>query len=213
MAKDKTKSKVKNENVEKAEPTRERILREAMRLFAEKGYERTSVGDIQKEAGLTFGSGALYKHFSSKQAVLEAGVWEFIETGERERTAFLHLPDDFEDALNEVNKKVLASFKRDRETLRVVWRELEHFPELIDEIRSRRIQPGFKMFAEWLDSREQSKAIKKHDAEATAVVLLGALVFYRLMEALLDETPGKISEERFAKAWTELAERGLKADG
>jgi hypothetical protein len=30
----------------------ERILREAMRLFADKGYERTSIADIQRAAGL-----------------------------------------------------------------------------------------------------------------------------------------------------------------
>jgi AcrR family transcriptional regulator len=49
---------------------RERILFEATRLFAERSYERTSVADVQEAAGLTRGSGALYKHFLSKEALL-----------------------------------------------------------------------------------------------------------------------------------------------
>ena len=49
----------------------DRILREAMRLFAERGYERTTVPDIQEAAGLAPGSGAMYKHYPSKDAVQE----------------------------------------------------------------------------------------------------------------------------------------------
>src|SRR4051795_9638026 len=55
-------------------PTRERILAAALELFAEGGYEGTSVGDIEAAAGLSPRSGALYKHFASKAAVLEAAM-------------------------------------------------------------------------------------------------------------------------------------------
>lgn len=37
--------------------TRERILTEAMRLFGEKGYEATTIAEIEAAAGLTPGSG------------------------------------------------------------------------------------------------------------------------------------------------------------
>ncbi|MFZ5669419.1 MAG: TetR/AcrR family transcriptional regulator [Pseudomonadota bacterium] len=52
------------------EPTRERILFAAMRLFADKGYLSTSVADILKEAGAN--SGSLYHFFPTKQDVLLA---------------------------------------------------------------------------------------------------------------------------------------------
>src|SRR3712207_7446858 len=67
----------------KRSTAKERILREAMRLFAERGYERTSIADIQAAAGLAPGSGALYKHFPSKEAVLAAGLDEFMAGGAR----------------------------------------------------------------------------------------------------------------------------------
>src|SRR5438105_11765519 len=54
--------------------TRERIVAAALRLFAEHGYRGTSVGDIEAAAGLSPRSGALYKHFPSKAAVLEAAM-------------------------------------------------------------------------------------------------------------------------------------------
>lgn len=55
-------------------PTRERLTIEAMRLFSTQGYEATSISQIEAAAGLSAGSGALYHHFKSKEALLEAGI-------------------------------------------------------------------------------------------------------------------------------------------
>src|SRR5258708_36874716 len=55
-------------------PTRERLVSEAMRLFSAQGFEATSVSQIEAAAGLAPGSGALYHHFKSKEALLNAGI-------------------------------------------------------------------------------------------------------------------------------------------
>jgi len=48
--------------------TRDRVLREAARLFAERGFHGTSVEDIGAACGIS--GPALYKHFAGKDAVL-----------------------------------------------------------------------------------------------------------------------------------------------
>ena len=45
--------------------TKERILDEALRLFAQSGYMGTSMNDIADRLGVT--KAALYKHYTSKQ--------------------------------------------------------------------------------------------------------------------------------------------------
>jgi TetR/AcrR family transcriptional repressor of nem operon len=50
----------------------ERIVKEASRLFRERGFENVTVGEIMKAAGLTHG--AYYAHFGSKQDLQEAAV-------------------------------------------------------------------------------------------------------------------------------------------
>jgi len=55
--------------------TEERILKEAMRLFLERGYHGTSIDDITQAAGLT--KGALYWHFESKEDLLKRIIKEF----------------------------------------------------------------------------------------------------------------------------------------
>jgi TetR/AcrR family transcriptional regulator, transcriptional repressor for nem operon len=51
----------------------DRILKEAARLFRERGFDRAGVAEIMKAAGLTHG--AFYAHFASKEA-LEAEAVE-----------------------------------------------------------------------------------------------------------------------------------------
>jgi AcrR family transcriptional regulator len=51
-------------------PTKERILLEALSLFAEKGYEAVSVAEIADAVGIKAPS--LYKHYTSKQDIFDA---------------------------------------------------------------------------------------------------------------------------------------------
>jgi TetR/AcrR family transcriptional repressor of nem operon len=50
----------------------EQIVKEASRLFRERGFENVTVGEVMKAAGLTHG--AFYAHFGSKQELQEAAV-------------------------------------------------------------------------------------------------------------------------------------------
>jgi TetR/AcrR family transcriptional repressor of nem operon len=50
----------------------ERIVKEASRLFRERGFENVTVGEVMKAAGLTHG--AFYAHFASKQELQQAAV-------------------------------------------------------------------------------------------------------------------------------------------
>src|SRR6201981_3140157 len=58
--------------VEETAAKHERIVKEASRLFRERGFENVSVGEVMKAAGLTHG--AFYAHFSSKEELQAAAV-------------------------------------------------------------------------------------------------------------------------------------------
>jgi len=55
-----------------ADQTRERLLRAAADVFAERGYDGTRVADIAAAAGVS--NGALYAHFGSKAELLLAAL-------------------------------------------------------------------------------------------------------------------------------------------
>ena len=50
----------------------DRIVREASRLFRERGFANVSVSEVMKAAGLTHG--AFYAHFGSKEELQAAAV-------------------------------------------------------------------------------------------------------------------------------------------
>lgn len=59
---------------EKDEAKRQKITAAAKRLFAERGYEATSIADLAREASLPVGS--VYTYFENKEAILRAVVEE-----------------------------------------------------------------------------------------------------------------------------------------
>lgn len=54
------------------EKSRNLILQTALKLFAKKGYQGTSVADIAKEAGIS--KGLAYNYFKSKKELIEAVI-------------------------------------------------------------------------------------------------------------------------------------------
>jgi TetR/AcrR family transcriptional regulator, transcriptional repressor for nem operon len=58
--------------VEETAAKHERIVKEASRLFRERGFENVSVGEVMKAAGLTHG--AFYAHFASKEELQAAAI-------------------------------------------------------------------------------------------------------------------------------------------
>jgi AcrR family transcriptional regulator len=65
-----------NQNVARGAATREHLIEVATKLFAERGYEDTSIETVLQEASVSRGS--LYHHFKNKEALFEA-VLEALE--------------------------------------------------------------------------------------------------------------------------------------
>src|SRR5262245_25035285 len=59
-----------SKKIERGQATRQRLVGTAARLFAERGYEATSIEEMLQE--LQVSRGALYHHFDSKEALFEA---------------------------------------------------------------------------------------------------------------------------------------------
>ncbi len=87
--------------------TKERILEEALTLFAENGYDGTGVDAIAERVGIKGPS--LYKHFKSKEDILNA----LIDTAETRYDDYFgseehigRIPDDMEDFIQMTMKRV-----------------------------------------------------------------------------------------------------------
>ena len=93
--------------------TRERILQTALTLFAERGYAGTSMSDIAGALGLS--KAALYRHYESKQAILDSIVAR-MEARDREQAQEsgvpVEAPGEDDAAYRETKLAQLCAFSK-----------------------------------------------------------------------------------------------------
>lgn len=188
-------------------PTRERLVGAATRLFAEKGFEATSVGEIEEAVGLVPRRGTLYKHFSSKADLLDAVVDAHVV----EADAFLALAKtiygqdpptlargELAELVREFGRGFLAQLDNHRELTRIVEHDGERFPDLNARIRTEVVVPGYRAVTETL----QRIAPRETDAAAHAAVLLASLTGLRRTAWTFGAKAYSISDARALDAWT-----------
>jgi AcrR family transcriptional regulator len=187
--------------------TRERIVTEAIRLFARHGFSGTTVGDIEQAAGLAPRAGGLYKHFRSKEEVLSAAIERHVREMERIRSRLEVMPlGDLRAELTLAARWALAELGEEQLVMKVVQKDGDRFPELVREVHARIVAPGHAQAARIFERMFAELGITGRDHRATAAVALGALVDYRLEQTMFGVPPGGIGEEDFIEAWVDTWE-------
>jgi AcrR family transcriptional regulator len=196
-------------------PTRQRLLDEGLRLFAAQGFRATAVGDIETAAGLQPRRGALYKHFPSKQALLEAAVRSHLERA----AAGANLVDELDlGALGAdrtqlrpvvvgLGRWFLAEMDRMRDLTRVLEHDGQRMGELTREVKTDIVDLSYRTAARLITV----VAPRTEDPEAVAVLILGPLVALRRTEWTFGQAPLEIDDQRTLAAWTEMTLATLDA--
>lgn len=186
--------------------TKHRLLAEAIRLFSEHGFGSTSVAQIQEASGLTGGSGALYKHFSSKHQLLDTALTTFLDDLDRSATALEDAVDaDIPVALRRIATTVWEAMASQRMISRIILRDLEQLPDLLDRVWDRMMHQVYETFGAWIKARSDRGDIVVDDPAATAAVLLASLTYFQLLDDLIDRSPGNVERERYLQAWLHSA--------
>lgn len=194
--------------------TRQRILDEAVRLFSTRGYDATTVVDIQVACGLTPGSGALYKHFSSKEELLEHAVRRNLETmALRHADAVADLPADPHEALRLLADVVWTVMDGERDLIRIMIREFAGFPQLFEQMWKGVLAHLYRQCAEWITALRDRGQADVTDPEATAAVLIASLTYYPILDMLIGHTPGDLERQRYLIAWLDHAATTLGCPG
>lgn len=186
--------------------TKQRLVDEAMRLFADRGFRGTTVGDIEDAAGLAARAGGFYRHFANKRDVLQAGVERHMNDVRSMGDVIDLLPlGDVRSELTLLVRWLLNELSRERDVCRVIEKEGERFPELVELMWERVIRQGYADAAEF--ARRRLKGLELADAvdvDALAAIAVSAVVNYRRTEWTFGHPPGDIDEERFVATFVEM---------
>ncbi|MGX1161384.1 TetR family transcriptional regulator [Arthrobacter sp. SLBN-100] len=139
----------------------------ALEMFAERGYEQTSMDDIARAANV--GRKSLYRHFANKADLVWGGMGPVIEASERElesTPAESRSPSEILDALRQAviaGVAVLRDLSVTRGRLRLIAEHPDLMGRSYDFLGSRREQTA-------------SYLIKRGISEETARFLCAALI-------------------------------------
>lgn len=184
--------------------TRERIVAAALELFSERGYTATSIGEIERAAGLAPRSGALYKHFPSKQALLEVAFEERIDEIEafNDRVELAPL-GDLRAELTLIARWGLAELARERVLLRLVMREGDRVPGLADRFHEAIVRRGLDLSVRILERYAAERGFELADSEALGEVVCASLVGFSLQQTIFGARFAGLEDERFIAAWVD----------
>jgi AcrR family transcriptional regulator len=196
--------------------SRKRIMSAALRLFGEHGFAATTVAQIEREAGLSGGSGALYRHFRSKDELLVAAVqarltdrdrWSRFLEPDFSITALLGTPPagaSLVYKLTTLCRIGLARLEHDRDVTRILLRDNTIAPEVLEVFRREEFAVVTAVVARALSELAPPQS-GNEDWNATAAVLVGAIAHYWLMSDIFDGNhPADVGVDRYLEATAEL---------
>jgi TetR/AcrR family transcriptional regulator, transcriptional repressor of aconitase len=181
---------------------RDEILQAALRCFADKGYQRTSMADIIDESGLS--AGAIYGHFAGKKELFAAVATRVLEA----RTSDLEARRSQGEPLapGEVIATLLDGMRREpfSHVLVQLWAEAAVDPDirtLAQGVLNRLRGAVQARIAEWA-AAEPGRVDGDPDAwaERLAPVVLGLGPGFRIQRELVDD----FDEEAYLAALPEM---------
>ncbi len=182
--------------------TRERLVTEAMRLFGAQGYQATSVAQIEAAAGLAPGSGALYHHFKSKEALLDAGIDRQLDRRRamRDIRALFAGLGDLRIELTMLGRYILAVLDEETQLLQIA----SHIPPG----RATRLHDAYAalfdgLYAELTDwIQNWAPTMDQHDAATLATVGVNALLGKRATSTVFHTPHADSADEHYIAEWT-----------
>jgi AcrR family transcriptional regulator len=183
--------------------TKDRLLAEGMRLFALQGFRATTVGQIEAAAGLQPRRGALYRHFPSKEALLDEAVRRHLDSVRARRTEVVRgeVADVGDEALA-LGRYVLDELASQRAVVDVFEREGERVAEQRDAFREQVSDAGYRVMAEALRRWIGGDPAPGFDVDGAAVLLLGALINLHRSTWTFAGPPLGLDEGRILAAWS-----------
>jgi AcrR family transcriptional regulator len=187
-----------------ATPTRERLVTEAMRLFSAKGYEATSVSQIEAAAGLAAGSGALYHHFKSKDALLDAGIDRQLDrrSAMRDIRAMFAGLGDLRAELTLLGRYLLSVIDEEIELLQIAARTPTGRSTRLDTAYAALVGGLNAELADWMAA--WSPTLDQQQRTTLATLGVNGILGMRFATTLFHQTESLVPDDQYLAEWTGL---------
>lgn len=174
--------------------TRQRILGEAVKLFAKMGYARSTTRALAAAAGVT--EVTLFRYFESKEKLFEAAMQQFGGPVVASMIEAQLTGEDYRADLMRVCTLFMKLMQQRGEIIRLALCEVSHFPEL-RETMAQNPSILLDVIAGYLQQQIDRKCIRPIHPYAAAQIFFGTVFSYGLLtNVLIDPTEAKATAEQ-----------------
>jgi AcrR family transcriptional regulator len=156
---------------EQPKPRKEEILDVATRLFAEGGYEGTSMNDVAERVGMRKAS--LFYHFATKDALYEAVLDRLVASLQVALEAIYASSGTFEDRLDAVTEMLVTVLASHPYAARLLLREAMDWGPVIRGKLLDRILLVLEAAAAWLRAGQEQGVFVEGDPKQLVLSSIG----------------------------------------
>lgn len=173
-------------------PRRDEIVAEATRLFAERGYEGTSMGDLAACVGLRKAS--LFHHFESKDTLYATVLTQLVDSVGAAMFAAMAAEGSFVERLDRLSEAITGILGAEPHAARLLMREAMDWGPVVRTDLGVRIQAVLEAAVEFVSAGQREGVFDPAlDARQLVITTIGAhfipFVIDRTVEAFVGQSP------------------------
>jgi TetR/AcrR family transcriptional regulator, fatty acid metabolism regulator protein len=198
------------EKKQNSKSTQEQLLNSAVRIFQQKGFQKTRISDIVSEAGVA--QGTFYLYFKSKEEIFRhitiAHSARFVKVFKE--TEVLFGGKDIKDITQNINcflNKLIEVYKQNVKISELLFREVRGHGGLFKEIQESFYKSFIKLLQEHMKRDIPPGKFQFEDSETVAIFLLGVFLnstsYFMLMKK-------QFNTEKLVQKMTDFMLNGLQ---
>ena len=169
------------------EGTRDRILKAAEQVFAEKGYTGARVAEIAKRSGMD--KRLIFYYFDNKQGLYSHILEDFFQRAEPVFDEFLRRRKEMAQKLDLARflENTTEFIQANRNPVRILFREFLDGGVLLEELLPQRIIPIFSLWREYYPRFFSTPKGSPREADYMLLTLGGLTLLYFLVVPLMEQ--------------------------
>ncbi len=163
---------------QQAEERKEHLIDTALRVFAEKGWDATSIPDLARAAGIA--QGLMYHYFRNKEDLLLAVIERHSFLSELQALLTVSADRPATEVLPEVAHNFAALLQQKRDLILIFIREAQTNPEIAQQ-QDALIEGGAQVLTGYVAARIAAGELRRHEPSLTARALLYTIFMSQLI--------------------------------
>jgi len=210
-ARDSTKTKNSKRMRLSSQERRDQLIRIAVELFSQRGFEGTTTKSIAETAGVS--EAVIFQHFKTKEE-----LWSSIFDYKAEQTGFKEWEEQLRECAEQLDDKklillmierILKSNREDPQIQRLMFQSVLSGRPL-PKTMMQRILPLHRFLCDYVAMRQKQGAFKKCDPEIAVHAILSLPAHYDVTKSLFGVDALKMSDRTLAASFTRFILDGLQ---